>query len=410
MPDLAVVDEWTERLTGFSPEAVAEARREVDALGIGHLSTELTQRADVDAAATCYLLSKALGDLRERGVPANQLSAKLRRDPAVWPAVTELMAVASLARYEDSEVNLTLNAPAESGRNADMRFALPDTDYGRSIEFKALGLSDDEAAFFREVAELLPQMCPKYGVGTHHVALDAGYPITALVPSRADRRRLELENRRRSKRLPEHIRSLTGIEVVGHFGEERYLQRVRDRLVDAIGQTPSADEGWVALWWTNGAPAALVQRVLSTVDIPPHVLGVLLVGWAVVVPDPEVHHYRMAIPREEIGGSLEEDPPRVLSLEDHPLAEKILEMVESSSGLRAVLVQTPEGPRNRRVPVLFRNGARRIFPFNFLFAPDPSGIRELTAYDDRGESAEDVVRNLKAMGLEGRVVGDVYDG
>lgn len=134
------------------------------------------------------------------------------------------------------------------------------------------------------------------------------------------------------------------------------------------------DDSWVALWWSNGAPALSVRQVLSTLDLPKNVLGVILLGAAVAVPVPEIHYYRVVLPWEELTAI--EEKPTVFSGENHPLAEPVFEAIEDSTGLRPSLIVNPYGPRRRRQRLLSRDGSRAIHPFNLLIDRDPPEMRE----------------------------------
>jgi hypothetical protein len=124
---------------------------------------------------------------------------------------------------------------------------------------------------------------------------------------------------------------------VAHSTEQRYLVRVADRIRQALDQLPSGEDCWVAVTWSNGAPAGVVEQVLQTIELPRRVVGVLLVGSAVSFPDPESHHYCTPVYRD--GEPSHERS--VISDEEHPLAGPILEHFERSSGVRAILVRDP---------------------------------------------------------------------
>lgn len=381
------VDAWTERLTGLSPKRISESREWIESLGSRRLSAELA-RPDIDAAAGSCMLLSAFEELSQRGVQQTKLEAKLRNDAEVWPSVTELIAVSVIARNAAPSTGIELDAYGESGRRPDLRLRFSDGGPPLTTEFKAVGLSDREAELFSAAAEVLPEMAPAFGVGTQHISADAHENLYA--PTRAERRAQELENRRIQKRLPAHIRGLNGAAVAAHYTEEAYLIRTRDKVLESLSQLPASDECWVAIWWSNGAPVSSMQQLLETVDLPAHVRGIILVGAAVVVPDPEIHYFQIIIPRDDV---LREDTPSVVSEEEHPFAEVIFGQLEQSTGVRPTLIVHPRGPRPKRQRLLFRDGSRRIFPFNLLIGPDPPGVRELVVFkgspeEERRRAAE----------------------
>jgi hypothetical protein len=93
------------------------------------------------------------------------------------------------------------------------------------------------------------------------------------------------------------------------------------------------------------------------------VLGIVVVGAAVFVPDPRIHYFAARLPRIELDA---EDELRVHSLEADATAVPVLRAFEESVGVRAVLLLEPGG----EAPILRRDGSRRIFPFNLLIGHD----------------------------------------
>jgi hypothetical protein len=59
--------------------------------------------------------------------------------------------------------------------------------------------------------------------------------------------------------------------------------------------------------------------------------------------------------------------PETMTLEDDPTAAPTLSIFERSVGARPTLLVSPD---DGEVPILFRDGSRRIFPFNFMVGPD----------------------------------------
>ncbi len=369
---MAIIDDWTFRLTGLPVDRIQVSRERIDALGIDHLSNELTRRADIDAVAGACMLDSALDALIGRGVSENKLVAKLRRDRDVWPTAVEMIAGRSALRFFESDLELELDSGSTvGGPNADFRLRAPRSNAGVSIEFKAIGLSEPEVAFFKRTVPLLQKLSPESGVSTNHIDFDS--PHLPGAASRAERRSFAREDRKRQRKLPAHIRDLHGAVIAAHYTEQRYLERVRERIETALRQLNTHDDCWVALWWSNGAPVLSVRQVLSAVDLPNNVLGVMLIGAAVAVPDPEIHYYDILLPREELVAK--ETDPSVVSLEDSPLAEPIFEAFERSTGVRPTLLLNPFGIRGSHERLLFRDGSRPIFPFNLLIGSDPPEMR-----------------------------------
>jgi len=371
----ARVDDWTSRLTGLSLERIAEARGTIESWGIEHVSAEVCQRADIDASASACMLVSAVEELRERGAQESQLVAKLRRDRETWSALTEILAGRSVLRFFDPASEIELDwRPGRTGPNADFRIREPGQK-AVSIEFKSIGLSDLETAFFQRTAPLLSQLCPDSGMATHHIAVENPHPIH--IPSRAERRAFAQEDRRRRKRLPAAVRDLHGAVVAAHYTEQKYLERVRNVVQEALRQLHPGDDCWVAIWWSNGAPALSVQQVLSTIELPQHVLGVMVVGAGIAFPIPSIHYFDQRLPRDELLNGDKELP--VVSLEDHPLAGRVFDAFEGSTGVRPMLLLDPYGIRGKREKLLFRDGSRQIFPFNLLIDRDPPAMRKFVA-------------------------------
>jgi hypothetical protein len=163
-----------------------------------------------------------------------------------------------------------------------------------SVEFKALGLSADEAAFSARARQTLRAMKPSVGFMTLHAPID----ITrdGIWVNRQFRREGEAEALRLARQLPEHTDGLSGAVIVGHGSEDLYVRRLRARFAEAFAQLPEGHGCWVAFHWSNGAPVDLVSAALSQSEIPPNVHGVLLIGSAVAFPDPNIHNFIMWAP------------------------------------------------------------------------------------------------------------------
>jgi hypothetical protein len=342
-------EEWTSRLTGLSVERIGVVHERLDRLGIEHLSTELCRRADIDAVAGACMLVSAIDALVERGVQESKLIGKLRGDRDIWPSVAELIAGRLLLPSFGSDLDLMMDSGVvPGGLNADFRLTSADSTQGISIEFKALGLSNDEEKFFREVAFMLPRLLPGAGVTTYHVPFGDADRLPTL--DAVQLHAMDRENRRRQRNLPAHIRDLRGAVVAAAAARE-YIKRVRDRIEAALRQLDPRDDCWVAFWWSNGTRLLALRDALTDLRLPDHVLGLIVVGAAVVVPDPRIHYFHALLPRLELSDGESELP--VISLEDDPAATPILDAFERSSGIRPTLLVEPRTEAGEFAPSAF---------------------------------------------------------
>lgn len=357
-----VVDEWAGRLSGLSIETIAGARARLEALGIEHLSAELCRRPDVDAVVGACILASSLDALIERGVPKTKLVAKLKNDPGVWPGVAEIVAGRLLLPFfePDAEVEMD-HGNRKGGPNADFRLTAAGSREGARIEFKAVGLSTVETSFFRAAARALPGLVLGSGVVTYHLPFGASPRFPT--PDEEERKQQQAKNRRIQSRLPEHVRGLRGAVAAGYLTEDAFVARARVRVEAALRQLEGDEEAWVALWWSNGASLLSLRDALAEIRLPSHVLGLMVVGAAVIVPDPRIHYFHACLPKPDLD---EGDRLRVFSLEDDPTAAPILSIFERSVGARPTLLVSPDG----EMPILFRDGSRQIFPFNIMVGSD----------------------------------------
>jgi hypothetical protein len=288
-----VLLDYVTRLTGLPSERVTAAQEQLRALSIPHLDAELLNEPTVDAVVASTLLADSLDDVVAAGVPHTKLVSKLRNDHEVWSAWAELRAASQLSRYLETGAQIVLEPARAKGRHPDFRVSSRDgppfafLPLGEasdvSIEFKALGLSDEEAAFCFRATATLRQLRPTAGFMTLHAPLDF---VGAVKMNRAERRDAAKRASQTERRVPEHARGISGVVVVARGTEEPYLHRLRMRLKEALGQLPPHHECWVAFHWSNGAPFHLVAEALRDVALPTNVGGVLLIGSAVVFPIP----------------------------------------------------------------------------------------------------------------------------
>jgi len=163
--------------------------------------------------------------------------------------------------------------------------------------------------------------------------------------------------------VPKYPKGLRGSVIVGHGSEESYALRVSRKVEGAIRQLPEHDKCFVAVFWSNGAPVALLADTIRWREIPEHVVGLILLGCGVAVPDRQIHCFTWTIDRES--AHAEERKVYTLQEEYEDLAGVILDRFERSSGVRPVALYG-----GQRL-ILHRDGSRRIFPFNLLLDADP---------------------------------------
>ncbi len=175
--------EATKKLTGLDPERVREARERIQGLGIAHVTRVLVDAPSIDAAVAAVLLDDSVTRLIERGIERTKLLSKLRNDRDVWPTWAELRAAQQIASCLADGGELQLEPDRAQGRHADFRVRreggaplgerIPTGDATEiSVEFKALGLSEDEASFCQRARLTLDAMKPSAGFVTLHAPLD----------------------------------------------------------------------------------------------------------------------------------------------------------------------------------------------------------------------------------------------
>jgi hypothetical protein len=303
--------------------------------------------------------------LSSRGVPETKLLKKVRdaRTPdALWPTWAELRAATILTEALDLD-SIELEAARPAGRHADFRLHFPDGGGSVDMEFKAVGLSDDEQRWFAKAGRHLDALMPPRGLASLHA------PIDAPIRVNADKLRRVWAN---SEHLAESTRALSpawadvrGMAIIAHRSRETYVRRVVARLRAAIGQLPAdGRECWLGLWWSNGAPLWAIGDAIVDMKLPDHVTAVLVLGQAVAVPWSQISVYMATIdPHAPAPQGLS-----VTSKVDDELATRVLERFESSSGLRCTSLRAPgvDGAE-----LLRRAGRRRILPTALLFDADP---------------------------------------
>jgi hypothetical protein len=385
--------EATKKLTGLDPERVREARERIQGFGIAHLTRVLVDAPSIDAAVAAVLLDDSVTRLIERGIERTKLLSKLRNDRDVWPTWAELRAAQQIASCLADGGELQLEPDRAQGRHADFRVRreggaplgerIPTGDSTEiSIEFKALGLSEDEASFCQRARLTLDAMEPSAGFVTLHAPLDIQRQDIWI--NRARRREGEREAVRLARALPDHTRGLSGAIVVAQGAESTYLARLRARISEAFAQLPADHPCFVAFHWSNGAPFEPVGRVLNEVTRPENVLGIVLIGSTVAFPHPDIHHFIMwGLAREpqdegqdrfysEI--SSEPSEPELYSAVSEEVGRAVFDRVDRSAGVRASVVRASVVGENRPRNVLIRDGTQRILPCVLLIDPDPTHL------------------------------------
>lgn len=356
-PNKAILH-WTERVTGLEPARTTEALERVAGWGYEALSRELLAPT-IDAVVAATLLVEGIDYLVEHGADEGRIRKKLRQDREVWGTWAELRAADILLRWMP-DAELRLEEGRSRGAHADLRFHLPHGSDARSIEVKAIGLSDDEVDFCRRMAPTLKALVPKVGLGHVHAPIGAA----AVRRPREVRKSAGADAKRGARAAPGYPTGLRGAAIVGHGSEDAYARRVAGRVVQAVRQLPETDDCWVGIYWSNGAPVAVVHAAIPWSQIPPYVTGIVLVGAGVAIPDRNIHMFTHAIHRDVAPDS----ELQLHSLEGDAMAELaglILDRFERSSGVRATLLKGGERT------VLLRDGRRRILPFNLLLDRDP---------------------------------------
>lgn len=351
---------WTEVLTGLARDRVAEARNRVASSGFEAVSAELLL-PNIDSAVAATLLVEGFDALVERGADGPQLLKKIRVDREIWGTWAEIRA-ADILLHAMPDAELRLEQGRSRGAHADLRFLFPDGGLARSIEVKAIGLSDDEVAFCERMSPSLRSLVPKTGISQGHAHIDSPRPRNP----RQMRLASQAESKRNARLVPKYPPGLTGAVLVAHGSEGSYARRVAGRVVQAVRQLPRDDDCWVAVLWSNGAPSRAVYDAIRWEEIPSHVEGIVLVWSGVAFPHREIHAYTAVMPRDA-----DDSPPEVTSLDGEEMsafAQLVLRRFERSAGVRATLLKG--GNRT----VMLRDGSRRILPFNLLLDADPDPL------------------------------------
>lgn len=350
---------WVETLTSLPPDRVREAWARVESWKIAHVIREFEFRPTLDSAVAVTLLAEGIQELRAAGVPESKLMAKLRRDPDVWPTWAELRAAVLLHRVADREIQFHLE-PDRRAKHADFRFSIPGTTRSVDVEFKALGLSDEEVAFSRRVAPALDYLVPSTGLATFHSRMNLErFPLESI-----DRDAISAEASESCRNVPGYPPGLAGACIVGHYGEQNYAERLYRRFRDEIAlQLPDGAQGWAAFYWTNGAPLRTILTRLRWSDTPENIAGLVLVGDALAFPSANIHSFTFIAER----GADSEIVAQVASTNTTDLGRLVLERFEASSGVRPTLLRDNQLHRD----LLRRDGTRRILPFSLLLDKDP---------------------------------------
>jgi hypothetical protein len=356
-PNRAVLH-WTEMITGLEAARTTAALEQIAAWGYAPLSDELLAPT-VDAVVAATLLVEGLDFLVDHGADEARIRKKLRQDRQVWGTWAEVRAADILLRWMP-EAELRIEEGRSGGAHADLRFVVPHGAPGRSVEVKAIGLSDEEVAFCERMAPKLKSLVPRVGLGHLHAPIDAA----TVRHARQIRVSAAAEAKSSARAAPRYPRGLRGAAIVGHGSESAYARRVAGRVVQAVRQLPEDDDCWVGIFWSNGAPATTVHAAIPWREIPRHVTGIVLLGSGVAFPHRNIHAFAHVIHRDVAANS--ELALRSLDGEGmEEIAGLVLDRFERSSGVGATLLKGGERT------VLLRDGRRRILPFNLLLDRDP---------------------------------------
>ena len=355
---------WTEKLTGIPVDSAGRARAELRELRSDALDREILGRNDIDSIVAAYLLWEAFEQLSAQVDPA-RLRKKLRREPNVWSLFAEFHVARLLRETLGDGTAVELEPGRSAGRQPDWGFT-PVDEPSLEVEVKAVGLSDDEAAFCARVAPALEQCLPgRCGVMTLHAPLS----VPEIRLSRDQRRHGEREAARMAKRHPPDVRQLSAAIISAKGAEEHYLRRLGTRVAQAVQQT-SGRAAWPALLWNNGASTDAIAQAIDWDAMPDHVEGIAIVGTAVTFPIAVMHHFRMLLPREAATGPADCWTDADVDVE---IVQRIYDDIQGSAGVRAMLLGV-SGPTGRPVELLRRDGSRRVLPFNFYVDPDPPEV------------------------------------
>jgi hypothetical protein len=355
------VREWVQRLWLIDSERQSLALERLRSWGVPHVVDKLGSDS-ADGVLGAVFLVESFDALVERGVAPQKLIAKLRGDPDLWPTWAEIRAGGLLVRHSPDDIEITSEPGRKAGRQPDygIKYASGESI---SIEFKAIGLSDQEAAFTQRVSPILPHLVPRHGICTVHVQ-DTD---TEVRLNRETRRKHLLQAERLAKNLPPVARPIAAAVIVGHGTSESYTRRLANRFQEAFAQLPPGSNSWIAFHWSNGAPTDMIRRSLARTDPPDHLDGVMLLG-TVVIPG-SIDNYSLIIPKPFDTTSGETEWNTDVTVEH---AQGIFNRVNESGGVRPTLMRVPSNGRQR--DFLHRGGEQRIFPFNLVLAPDPPDL------------------------------------
>jgi hypothetical protein len=358
--------DWVLKLTGVEPGRVRDAVDRVAKWKIGHVSRLLIDRPSVDSAVAVTLLAEALAALTTMSVPESKLLSKLRRDPDVWPTWAELRAATLLSRLLIPQGHFAFEPGGTASAQPDFLLTTEDgTSSG--VEFKAIGLSDEEVDFCRRMSPALDALLPTHGLVTLHAALDTERVRIETL----QRSQLEADASSAAESFPHFPSGLAGVIIPGHLGEENYRRRLSRRVRDEISaQLVTTSGGLAALYWTNGTDMASLADSIVWDELPAHLDGIIVVGDAVAFPQPTIHSFCFIIPR----GSDPSGEELVMSSVSPDFARSVMRRFDDSSGVRPMLlVDQSDRARSGSLELLRRDHRARILPFNFVIDVDPPG-------------------------------------
>jgi hypothetical protein len=352
--------EWTELLSIIERDRLLAGWEQIRRWNIEPLDVHL-RRWDMDTLIASTLLREDVARLVAQGVEETRLLGKLRRDHDLWPTWAEIRAAGILLGSPGSR-SLAFEPDRSRGRHSDFLFHSDQFPEGVAIEFKAMGLSDEESRFCQAWAAQITRIRPSHGLMTFHAPIE----VEPRPFAQQELRHMERETERAADGLAPELRRLAGATVAVGGAESSYVARLRPRFRAALEQLPD-EECLVAFLWTNGAPSEVVREALGGIDVPANLRGILLIGSVMFVPAPSIHNYVLYLPtpfETPMAGT------NTVSAVDNELADLILRETERASGVRATILRAPSKGR-KKFDLVMRNGAQRIYPYSIHLDKEP---------------------------------------
>lgn len=356
--------EWLPRTTGIPSHRLRESIRWLRKSNLQHAEIALLGSLDLDTSVACVHLAESVERLISHGIRESAVLAKLRTDATFWPTWAEITAAGVLLGRPNENTKIELEPGRDQGRQPDFLYASDIFPDGVQIEFKAIGLSRREAFFCGQQERLIELVCPDEGLVTLH--MNSIHPCR--LPTMEEALEMRLNPRQYLKALPNDLRSLSGVVARTRSTQSDYLRRVAMRFSDGVGQFDATGKSkcLVAIHWSNTASVKMIASSLSQIKFPNHVVGVMIVGSALVLPQPfpSLHTLCFVSPIDRI---FDPDKSMYLSSFSDDVARGVHVRLDSVTGVQAVLVRARTGHKSW-VPLIKRFGSRRLFPFNIYWS------------------------------------------